>query len=440
MIFQKTKGIHIDGRKSMSKRAPLEVYTDPEFVYIHLQQQSMPMTRLVNIGDQVNMGQIVARLENACELNVHASVSGEVTAIKKVWHSSGKMVDAIEIKNDFKNTLDQSLKAHKNAEGLSRDDLVELMLASGLRGLGGACFPTHIKYRSKRPLDTVIINAVECEPYLTSDYSFIIHHPEKLVKGLTYMMKTAGASKGVIAIKNYNQDLKKAILPHLEGHQNIFFYETEDVYPAGWEKYIVERITGKTYQNLPSEVGVIVNNSATAITFADVVDLGLPLVKRPVTITGEGIKEPKNFLVPIGTKVSELVAKCGGYTEDIDPKKSYYIAGGPMTGTAILIDDLIVNDAVGAVIVKPTVDKIHPECLGCGQCADVCPVYLTPTEIKRALEFKNTDLLKQLGADKCIQCGLCSYICPSHVEITDAVVKAKALLKKGEKEDEICRR
>lgn len=440
MIFQKTKGVHIDGRKRMSKHAPLEVYSNPEFVYIHLQQQSMPMKRLVNVGDQVKMGQVVARLENACEVNVHASISGEVTAIKKVWHSSGKMVDAIEIKNDFKDTIDDSIKAHKNATGLSREDLVEMMFESGLRGLGGACFPTHIKYRSKKPLDTVIINAVECEPYLTCDYSLILQYPEKLVKGLSYMMKTAGASKGVIAIKNYNQELKKAILPYLEGHQNIFFYETEDVYPAGWEKYIVERITGKTYYTLPSEVGVVVNNSATAITFADVVDIGLPLVKRPITITGEGIKEPKNFLVPIGVKVSELVEKCGGYKDDIDPKKSYYIAGGPMTGTAILIDDLIVNDAVGAVIVKPVVEKLHPECLGCGQCADVCPVYLTPTEIKRALEYKNTDLIKLLGADKCIQCGLCSYVCPSHVEITDAVIKAKALLKKGEKADEICKR
>lgn len=436
MIFQRTKGIHIDGRKGMSKKLPLEEYFNPEFVYIHLLRNIGPLKAVVEVGATVKVGQIVAVREGFGEMNVHSSISGTVTAVKKVWHSSGKMVEALEIKNDFQNLLDESIQPNKNVSALSRQDLIEMMKHAGLTGLGGAGFPTYVKYITKQKIDTVIINAVECEPYLTCDFSFILKYPEKLLKGLTYFLQAADAEKGVIVYKKYNHQIKEALIGLIGKYKNIELLEVEDVYPAGWEKYIIERVTGKTYVGLPSEVGVIVNNSSTAIAFSDVVEHNIPLISRPITITGEGIKEPKNFYVPIGTKVSELVDKCGGYADDIVPAQAYYIAGGPMTGRAIFIDDLIVNDTLGGIIVKPVVEKLHPECLGCGKCADVCPVYLTPTEIKKALEDKDNALMEQLGANLCVQCGLCSYVCPSHIEISDAVTKAKDTirnLKKGVK-------
>jgi len=436
MIFQKTKGTHIDGRKSMSKQLPLEEYFNPEIVYIHLLKNIGPLKPVVEVGATVKVGQVVAVREGFGEMNVHSSISGTVTAVKKVWHSSGKMVDALEIKNDFQSTPDDSIKPNKEADVLSRQGLIDLMKRSGLTGLGGAGFPTYVKYITKQKIDTIIINAVECEPYLTCDYKFILEYPEKLLKGLKYFIKAAEAKKGVIVYKNYNKEIKAALLANISKYENIELFEVDDVYPAGWEKYMIERVTGRTYDGLPSEIGVIVNNSSTAIVFADIVEHNIPLISRPSTITGEGIKQPKNFYVPIGTKVSELVAKCGGYQDGLVPTEAFYIAGGPMTGKAILIDDLIVNDTLGAIIVKPVINGLHPECLGCGKCADICPVYLTPTEIKKALESKDNTLMEQLGADKCIMCGLCSYVCPSHVEITDAVVKAKDTirnLKKGVK-------
>ncbi len=433
MIFQKTKGIHIDGRKSMSKNLPLQEYFNPEFVYIHLVKPIGPIKSVVEIGDEVKAGQTIAVREGFGEMNVHSSISGTVTGIKKVWHSSGKMIEALEIKNDFKNTLDDSIKPNRNIESLTREELCVMMKDSGLVGLGGAGFPTYIKYQTKVKIDTVIINAVECEPYLTCDYSFILSYPEKLLKGLSYFMRAADAQKGVIVFKNYNKKIREVLKGFLPKYKNIELYEVKDVYPAGWEKYIIERITGKTYTQLPSEIGVIENNSTTAIVFSDIVEQNIPLISKPITITGEGINKPTNFYVPIGTKVSELVAKCGGYTTNLEPKKANYIAGGPMTGRAIFIDDLIVNDTLGAVIVKPLIEGLHPECLGCGQCADVCPVYLTPTEIKKAFESKDIPLIKQLNAMKCVQCGLCSYVCPSHVEISDSVIRAKELLRKGAK-------
>jgi len=432
MILRKAKGIHIDGFKKMSRELPLREYLDPQFVYIPLLQQNSPLKKMVEIGSDVKIGQVVALREGFGAMPIHASISGKVTAFKKVWHSSGKMIEAIEIENDKLNRLDDSILPEINIEILSREQLIQKMRDAGLSGLGGAGFPTYIKYQAKCPIDTIIINAVECEPYLTCDFMLTMKYPEKLLKGLSYFIKAANARNGFIAFKSYNQDIKSALEPLLNKYPNIELCELKDVYPAGWEKYVVEQVTNNTYVKLPSEAGVIVDNSATAICFADMVDNNIPLISRVITITGEGIKHPQNFYVPLGTKVSELIALAGGYVEGLDPKTAWYLAGGPMTGRAILVDELIVNDTLGAVIVKGIPKEAeHPECLGCGKCSDVCPVFLTPTSIKSAFERNDVSLIKNLNADKCMQCGLCSYICPSRIEITDFVAKAKALMAKG---------
>ncbi len=429
MIFQRAKGQKIEGRKSMSRDVPLVDYQNPDVVYIHLLQQQAKLKPLVEVGDKVTVGQPVAMREGFGAMPRHATVSGEVTAIKKAWHASGRMVDAIEITNDHKDTFHTSVKKEKNPHDLSKEKLIEKMKNGGLSGFGGAGFPTYVKYQTDAPIDTVIINAVECEPYMTCDYHGTIEFSKRLVKGLGYMMKAAGAQRGVIALKFYNGAMREAVEPFLEDNMETF--KVKDIYPSGWEKYIVEQVTNKTYDNLPSEAGVIVNNSGTAIVYSDMVEENIPLIRRALTITGENISEPKNFFVRLGTKVSDLIEKAGGYVDGLDPMETHYIAGGPMTGNAILIDDLIVNDTLGSVIVKPKPEEeTYPECLGCGKCADVCPVYLAPTSIWQAYEAKNTDLIKKLNATKCMNCGLCSYVCPSHIEITDYVDKAKTLLKR----------
>ena len=433
MIFQKVKGIFIDGRKDMCKKNPLTEYLSPKKVYIPLIQRSSILKAEVKVGDYVKLGQLVASVEKPFNVRVHASVSGNVTAIKKVWHASGKMVDAVEIENDFKNELADTIKEEKNVDKLTREQLIEKMELAGLTGLGGAGFPTHVKYKTKLKIDAVIINAVECEPYLTCDYHFITSYAEKLLKGASYMARAAGASKAYVAYKINYKEIRESMMPYLKDYPNVEVFPVKNVYPSGWEKFVVEQVTKKTYKNLPAEAGVIVNNSATAIIYADIVEKNIPQIVRPVVVTGEGVKVPHAFVVPIGTKVSELVEICGGYVDGLDPLKYNYIAGGPMTGKAILIDDLVVSDTLGSVVIKPIVEGFYPECLGCGKCADVCPAYLTPTEIKKAFERKDLKLLGDLNANKCVECGLCSYICPSHVEITEAVGKGKAYLLKGGK-------
>ncbi|MDD4069627.1 MAG: RnfABCDGE type electron transport complex subunit C [Candidatus Izemoplasmatales bacterium] len=433
MIFQKVKGIFIDGKKDMCKKNPLKEYLSPKYVYIPLLQRTTNLEALVKVGDEVKIGQLVATNEQRFNVRAHASVSGKVTSIKKVWHSCGRMVDAIEVENDFKNQLHDSIKEEKNVDGLTREELINKMELAGLTGLGGAGFSTHVKYKTKAKINSVIINAAECEPYVTSDFHFIVNYPEKLLKGSTYLMRAAGAEAVYIAYKAYNKEIREALEAHISKYPNVKLFELKNVYPAGWEKYIVEQITGMTYTGLPADAGVIVNNSGTAIIYSDIVEKNIPLIARPITITGEGITSPCTYYVPIGTKVSDLVEQSGGYIKGLDPLKYNYIAGGPMTGRAIFIDDLIVNDTLGAVIVKPVVEGIYLECLGCGRCADVCPAFLTPTEIKKAFDRKDVKLLGDLNANKCIECGLCSYVCPSHIEITEAVGKGKALLMKGGK-------
>ncbi len=432
MILHKAKGIHIDGRKQMSKESPLHEYLNPQFVYIPLLQQTSPLKRIVEVGDDIKIGQVVALREGFGEMPIHASVSGKVSAVKKVWHCSGKMVDAIEITNDLLQRMDDSIQPEADTTHFTRQELIEKMKQAGLSGLGGAGFPTYVKYLTKLPIDVIIINAVECEPYLTCDYMLINSYPEKLLKGLHYFMRAAEAKRGVVCFKSYNKHIKELLQPLLVNYPGVELKEIKDIYPAGWEKYIVQQVTGKTYEGLPAEAGAIVDNSATAMVFADVVEKNIPLISRVITISGEGIKNPRNYYVPLGTPVKDLIQLSGGYSEGLSPEKAWYIAGGPMTGRAILIDDLIVSDTLGAVIVKPMPEnKLHPECLGCGKCADVCPVYLTPTEIKKAYETKDVELIKKLNAQKCMACGLCSYVCPSHIEITDFVGKAKDLLRKG---------
>ncbi|HPJ86387.1 MAG TPA: RnfABCDGE type electron transport complex subunit C [Bacillota bacterium] len=434
MILRKAKGKHIEGKKQMSRCQPLQEYFNPPFVYLPLVHQNVVLKHVVEVGDDIKVGQTVAVREGFGAMPFHASVSGKVSAVKKVWHASGKMVEAIEIENDNLNRMDDSIKPEKNVEGLTKEQLIKKMQDAGLCGMGGASFPTYVKYMAKCPIDTIIINDVECEPYLTCDCMLSLNYPEKVLKGLKYFMKAADATQGVIAIKNYNRNVIEMFAILLNDYPNVRIQEMNDIYPAGWEKYIVEQVTGKTYEKLPSEAGVIVNNSATAAAFADMVENNIPLISRIITITGEGIQTPQNFHVPIGTKVAELIAKTGGYIEGLDTTKSWYIAGGPMTGRAILIDDLIVDYPLGSVIVMPMPEeKDHPECLGCGRCADVCPVFLTPTSIKSAYERKDIAAIGKLNAMKCMGCGLCSYVCPSHVEITDFVAKAKDMYRKGAK-------
>ena len=429
-MFRKSKGVHIfehQGHKQMSLKNEVVTFLNPEYVYIPLIEQNAPCDILVQVGQTVKIGDVIANKTGFFASPIHAPISGEVVSVNmKMWHASGKMVATIQIKNDFKETKVESIKPRsaKELEKLSKEEIVEIVRQNGVVGLGGSGFPAYGKLRVKNPIDVIIINAVECEPYITTDYSLMTSHLDKLIRGIRYLIKAVDANKAVIAIKENKVEMIEKIKQALQNDGVISVFPLKDEYPAGWEKYIVQRVTNKTYKSLPSEAGAVVNNVGTAIALCDAVEQNMPLVEKLVTITGSGLKNPTNVLVKIGTKVSDIIEKIGGYVDDLGP--AYFIAGGPMTGKAIMFDTLVVHRALSSVIVFPKdIRENNPPCMGCGKCVEVCPVFLAPIQIKEALEAKDIDALKELRAEICMQCGLCSYVCPSRIELTDATTKAK---------------
>jgi electron transport complex protein RnfC len=432
-VFIKSKGTHISehkGHKEMSLKNPHVEFLNPTNVYIPLVEQNAPCEVNVKVGDFVRVGQVIANKTGTFCSPIHASVSGEVISInQKMWHASGKMVPTVQIKNDFNETKVESIKPNATA-ALTKEEIIELVRANGVVGLGGSGFPTYFKLKTNKPMDVIIINAAECEPYITTDYTLMKEHLNELIRGIQYLMKAVEAPKAFIAIKANKKTLIQKIKLALVKEPSIEVFELKDEYPAGWEKYIVQRITGKNYRSLPSEVGAVVNNAATAVAVCQAVENNMPLIEKMITITGEGIKEPTNVYVKIGTKVNEIIEKIGGYADNL--KEIYFIAGGPMTGKSIFSDQMVVNRSLSSVVVMPkAIRENNPECMGCGKCAEVCPVWLSPIQIKRALDAKNLESMMELKANLCMQCGLCSYICPSRIELTEAVSKAKAeVLKK----------
>lgn len=423
MVFSKIKGVHLNGHKEMSTNKPIQDFLSPESVFLPLVVGNLVYEKVVEIGDKVLKGQTVLERRDRFGYPVASPVSGTVKGTKKMWHSSGKMLEMLEITNDYEEKTVSSYGVPVEGE-LTKEKIVERVKNAGIVGLGGAGFPTYVKYTGNAKIETVLINAAECEPYITADYMLIKSECDKLLRGITYIMKATGAQNAKIAIKKTKHEAIEVLRKHISDYPNVEVFLMKDVYPAGWEKYIVENAIGKTYNGLPSEVGVVVNNVQTAIAVCEAVEENKPLIEKVVTITGEGIQEPQNLRVKIGTNVATMIAACGSYTENLG--EAWLIAGGPMTGRTVMGDNLVVSANLGSVIVKPK--QLHVDnhdCMGCGKCATHCPAHLTPTEIRLAFDQGDVDALKELNTMKCVQCGLCSYVCPSRVEMTEIVGKAK---------------
>lgn len=430
MIFCKCSSTHLTehrGHKDLSLQTAIGEYLKPEFIYIPLVEGDVCEAQVV-VGDYVKLGQVVALKKGRWELPLHSSVSGEVTSVtKKMWHPSGVMVNMIEIKNDFQETPHETIKANDVAS-LTPQQMIEIVKNCGVVGLGGSGFPTYVKYSAPCPIETIIVNAVECEPYLTADYVVLKEKVDVLIRGITYALKMSGAKKAYICIKKNKLEVIELIKAHLA--PNIELFLVNDVYPAGWEKYLVQRVLKRTYNNLPNEVGAIVNNSSTMIAIAEAIEQNLPLIERVATFTGQGLLNPQNVRLKIGVVANEVINYIGGYKPEIE--EANFILGGPMTGRSVFFDSVVINRPFGGLIVLPVTPQAPTlPCLGCGKCIEVCPVNLSPILIKEAGDNKDKDLMTALKADKCMLCGLCSYICPSRIELTEAVSKARELVIKG---------
>ena len=431
-MFKKSSGTLIrehSGHKGLSENSPIVEFLKPNFVYFPLMENNCPYESLVNVGDKVKVGQLISIKSGRFPSFTHSSVSGEVISIdKKMWHPSGKMVPTIEIKNDLQETMFEEIKDN-DVSNLTSKDIINIVKNCGVVGLGGACFPTYVKYNPDNNINTIIINAAECEPYITADYVTMINNVNELIRGISYIMKANNASRGVIAVKKYHTELVEHLQKSLANINNISLFLLDNVYPAGWEKYIVQRVQKKTYKGLPAEVGAVVNNVQTAVSVCQAVEKNMPLIEKIITFTGKGLKEPKNVRVKIGSLVNEIIDFIGGYIDDLED--AYLIAGGPMTGNTIVFDNMIAAKMLGSVIVMPKEkQEVELPCMGCGKCTEICPVFLSPILIKNAYDDKDVEKIIKLDANRCMACGLCSYVCPSRIELTDIVTRAKTLANK----------
>lgn len=423
------KGIHPPGNKGLTSSLQTEILPLPQQVVLPLSQHiGVPAEPLVSVGDQVLLGQKIAEAKGMISVSVHASVAGEVIAIEPRPHASGKMVTAIVIKNNGTDELvPEAAPRNIDPESANSDELKRLMGEAGLVGMGGAAFPTHVKYNppQDQPIDYVILNGAECEPFLTCDHRLMLEKTEQIVFGLRVMVKAAGASQGFIVIEDNKPDAIATLKEAVQGYA-IKVVPVKAKYPQGEERMIIYAATKRVVPvgALPAAVGVIVNNVATAAALADLIQTGRPLISRIITVTGNGINHPKNLEVRIGTLLEDVINFCGGFKGN----PGRIILGGPMTGPAQYRLDLPIMKGTSGVLVQTEEEAqktASSVCIRCGRCVDACPYNLLPNFLGLYCEHDQVDKAEEYGVLDCRECGSCTYVCPARRPLTQMIKNTK---------------
>lgn len=411
----------------------------PSQVTIPMQQHvGAPCKPLVKVGDLVQVGQKIGDSDAFVSAPIHASISGKVSAITKVALPGGQMVDAVVIESDGQMTVSPEVRPPVVN---TPEDFIRAVHESGLVGLGGAGFPAHVKLNvpKDKHLDTLIVNAAECEPYITADNREALENSWAVLSGVYAVRDLLGLERVIIAVEDNKPDVievlrKVADNPKLDPEDRVRILPLRARYPQGAEKVLVQSCTNRVIPlgKLPADVGCLVMNITSVAFLADYLKTGMPLVKKRVTVDGSAIASPKNVIVPIGTKIADVVAFCGGYSQP--PAK--LLMGGPMMGIALTSDELPILKQNNGILAFAEKDAALPKptaCIRCGRCVSGCPMNLVPTQLEKYAELKDTDKLDQLGITCCMECGTCAYNCPAHRPLVHAIRMGKALLRNGGK-------
>jgi len=421
-------GIHPHDEKHYSAAAPITIFPTPQRVIIHLSQHiGAPSTPIVEVGDVVQKGQKIAEASGFVSIPQHASISGKVSRIGKFLHPTGTMAMGIEITQDgSENALE--LVDDPGYMELEVAELKRRVGDAGICGMGGAGFPSIVKLSppEDKPIDTVILNGVECEPFLTSDYRLMLERAEDIIAGLKLIMKMVNANKGMIGIEANKPDAIKKMEQLLAKESNLDVVGLRMQYPQGAEKQLIYAATKRKVPagGLPMAVGVVVQNVGTALAIYEAIRYQKPLIDRVISITGSPVAKPMNLLAPIGTLYSELVDFCGGTKETVGKA----ISGGPMMGFALpSLDAAMTKGSSGLVLFgeKDARSLAEHTCLRCARCVDVCPMNLVPSIIANAVKYKDLDLAVQAGVNDCIKCGSCAYVCPAQIRLVQYIDTGK---------------
>lgn len=427
------RGIHPEYQKEITSNKPITSAQLPSRVVIPLSQHTgAPAKPEVNIGDEVKRGQLIGSPAGFVSAPVHASISGKVTAIAEFLHPSGRMISSVVIESDGK---DEGISFKENVDYMSMgvEEIKAVIKDAGIVGLGGAAFPTNVKLSppKEKPIDTVILNGAECEPYLTADHRLMVEHSQEIVEGLKIIMKTLGVNKGYIGIEENKPDALEKMREVVSKESNIEIRALEVKYPQGAEKMLIKAIKGREVpsRGLPMDVGVVVQNVGTALAIYEAVKYGKPLIERVVTVTGKGIKEPKNLMVRIGTLISDVVGQCGGLVNGAVK----VIVGGPMMGFAQWSLDVPVVKGTSGILVLTEDEYVSSEeyfpCIRCGNCIDVCPMGLNPSMLSILSEKGRYEETKEYNLFDCFECGSCAFVCPANRPMVQFMRLAKSMVK-----------
>ena len=429
--FTFTGGIHPYDGKDLSKDKPIREYKPKgDLVFPLSQHIGAPAKPIVNIGDKVLRGQMIAEAGGFVSAPVHSSVSGTVKAIEKRRVVTGDLIDSIIIENDNEYSEIDYPKA-KDLSDMTKEEIVACVKDAGVVGMGGAGFPTHVKLSPKEPdkIDYCIVNGAECEPYLTSDYRRMLEEPEKVVSGLKCMLKLFDNAKGIIAIEDNKKDCIEKIKGLVANDPDISVKALKTKYPQGAERQLIYASTGRAINSdmLPADAGCIVDNIDTVVAIHNAVINRMPLMERIVTVTGDAITDPCNFKVYIGTNYHELIDEAGGFKEE--PVK--IVSGGPMMGFGIFNLDLPTTKTASALLclTKDDVSEITPSaCINCGRCIEVCPGRVAPKMLAECAEHFDEDKFVRLGGMECCECGCCSYVCPARRGLTQSIKSMRKII------------
>lgn len=435
-------GAHPPEFKHYSENSALETLPAPESVIVPvIQHLGAPATPLVAKKDEVKMGQKLADPGGFVSVPCHSPVSGTVKNVKNFPHPFGRSVLAVEITNDGEDTPDHDMSLDPDYLKLSPDEMKNRIKEAGLAGMGGAAFPTHVKLSppAEYPIDTTIINGAECEPYLTADHRVMLEQGLDVLKGLEIINKILQPKQSFIGIESNKPDAFKVMTDLAKDFPGVDVVMLPVKYPQGAEKQLISALTGREVPSggLPMNVGCLVHNVGTAVSIYEAVAFNKPLMERVVTVTGPGIKTPKNIRARIGTMFADLIEFAGGYNDGV----AKLISGGPMMGMALHTDMVPVIKGTSGILVldEKTAKLDEPKpCIACSRCLEVCPMKLTPTLIATYVEYDRIEEAGDTHILDCIECGSCTYICPTKRNLVHLIKVGKielGALRRKQKEE-----